>query len=275
MSTSLDPSSISNVYCHSHSYGITFALADYQTMRTSRGIWANIWHYSHLPTPTDGVIKSWQPQRQIAITRQLADNRLQSLHGYYADLLDAPLHSVKNATRIGPETRPIENLPVPEKEELLSKARIVFGSRLAGPAERRDQIHRASQDIAGVLVPPRPEEPDNCCMSGCVNCVWDLFRDEMEEWAAKSNEARRKIARQRAQSAATGTTNKEKGMPAHTTFGMDDEGEGSESKWEGLGNSLEDEGTDLFADIPVGIREFMKTEKRLKEKQQWKKSISD
>lgn len=34
----------------------------------------------------------------------------------------------------------------------------------------------------------RPQEPDNCCMSGCVNCVWDVYREEVEEWASRKKE---------------------------------------------------------------------------------------
>lgn len=138
---------------------------------------------------------------------------------------------------------------------------MVFGSRLAGPAERRKEIEAASQDIAGVLVPPRPTEPDNCCMSGCVNCVWDLYRDEMEEWAAKSAEARARLQVQRKQGLGSGTMVAPKGTPAHVATSMDDDGGGSEANW---GASM---GQDhLFDDIPVGIREFMKTEKKLRHK---------
>jgi len=48
----------------------------------------------------------------------------------------------------------------------------------------------------------------------------------------------------------------------HTMISMDDDGGGSESLWgtDDLGSE------DLFGGIPVGIREFMKTEKRLREK---------
>jgi len=123
---------------------------------------------------------------------------------------------------------------------------VIFGSRLAGPGERRAELDRKSTLIAGVLVPPRPAEPDNCCMSGCVNCVWDQYRDELEEWAAKSSEAR--MASVQHQGAESGVS-------------MDDDGGGSETTWgTGLG------GGDLFRDIPVGIREFMRTEKRLKQR---------
>lgn len=102
-------------------------------------------------------------------------------------------------------------------------------------------------------------------MSGCVNCVWDQYRDEVEEWAAKSAEARRRLQAQRLKGEATGSMIAEPGMPHHVATSMDDDGGGSETNWNlGLKTGTED----LFGDIPVGIREFMKTEKRLKIKHQ-------
>jgi hypothetical protein len=98
-------------------------------------------------------------------------------------------------------------------------------------------------------------------MSGCVNCVWDIYRDEMEEWAAKSAEARARMQARREEGQGTGSMLVGKGTPSHTATSMDDDGGGSEMNWGPTGT----EG-DLFGDIPVGIREFMKTEKRLKQK---------
>jgi hypothetical protein len=204
--------------------------------------------------------------------RCYADSNSDKAHpfeGYYADLLDAPLHSVQPATRTRPEPPPKDEPPKTEKEEQLAKARVVFGSRLAGPVERRKAIDSMSQNIAGVLVPPKPEEPDNCCMSGCVNCVWDRFRDELEEWAEKSAEARARLQAQRAKGQATGSMLAQPGMPGHVATSMNDDGGGSESNWtgaDGMQSLGQAGGPDLFANIPVGIREFMKTEKRLKEK---------
>ncbi|KAJ0232665.1 hypothetical protein HA466_0289010 [Hirschfeldia incana] len=38
-----------------------------------------------------------------------------------------------------------------------------------------------------VSLPPPPEkpEPGDCCGSGCVRCVWDMYYDELEEYNNK------------------------------------------------------------------------------------------
>ncbi|KAI1452992.1 oxidoreductase-like protein [Annulohypoxylon moriforme] len=166
------------------------------------------------------------------------------------------------------------------------KARIIFGSRLVGPAERAERlaaIRNRSTLIAGVLVPPRPEEPDNCCMSGCVNCVWDRFRDDMEEWVAASARAEAALQAQQAQNSppsekvAEAARNVEDRTPDRagpaSAISMDDDGGGSETNWQTdlkmadqpkIAKDLWDD--DLYKNVPVGIREFMKQEKKLKEK---------
>jgi hypothetical protein len=134
------------------------------------------------------------------------------------------------------------------------KARLVFGSRLFGSAEKDERLaarQAKATYIAGVLVPPKPVEPDNCCMSGCVNCVYDQYRDELEEWQLKNAEAQAALR-------------KHEGS-------MDSDGGGSESNWVApevgkakIAKDFWDE--ELYADLPVGIREFMKTEKLLKKR---------
>lgn len=127
--------------------------------------------------------------------------------------------------------------------------------------------------VAGVLVPPRPEEPDNCCMSGCVNCVWDRFRDDMEDWSSKTQEAERRLAArevgesvgatQESIDAASGAAD----AVQSSDMSMDDDGGGSGANWDTgkkIAKDLWDE--ELYKNVPVGIREFMKQEKRLKEK---------
>ncbi|KAH8776568.1 oxidoreductase-like protein [Diaporthe sp. PMI_573] len=166
-------------------------------------------------------------------------------------------------------TSPPVPTPPPTQESAQDKAKVIFGSRLAGPAERAEQLAKLRQKstlVAGVLVPPKPEEPDNCCMSGCVNCVWDRYRDEMEDWALADAEAKSKLAAERAAEAGTGAG------ANHTAASMDDGGGGSDTNWDvpsappspKIAKDFWDD--DLYKNVPVGIREFMKQEKRLKEK---------
>ncbi|KAI1388062.1 oxidoreductase-like protein [Hypoxylon trugodes] len=192
------------------------------------------------------------------------------------DSADATSASSTSSSSSGPETSA-------EPATAQEKARIIFGSRLAGPAERAERleaIRNRSTLIAGVLVPPRPEEPDNCCMSGCVNCVWDRYRDEMEEWAAASTEAEKALEAQRSQGEPSPDTTPsaiqevaEKPQGPTGAISMDDDGGGSDTNWQSdlkiadqpkIAKDLWDD--DLYKNVPVGIREFMKQEKRLKEK---------
>ena len=156
-----------------------------------------------------------------------------------------------------PSTGTSPPTPAPPAMTAQEKARIIFGTRLASPDDKAARIANKTTNssyIAGVLVPPQPQEPDNCCMSGCVNCVWDLYREDMEEWTAKKREA-------------------EARLDSHAGS-MDADGGGSETSWTPpSGPSVSDAkiakdlwDDNIFSNVPVGIREFMKQEKRLKEK---------
>lgn len=73
----------------------------------------------------------------------------------------------------------------------VSKGGIVFYSRLAGyPVETPVSV---ALNYAGVIVPPRPEQPLNCCQSGCIHCVWDLYREDVEEYQLQRTAARKAL----------------------------------------------------------------------------------
>lgn len=188
------------------------------------------------------------------------------LEGFYSALLETPFPKTAPATRTPATALPQDDLPKTEREEVLAKARVVFGSRLAGP-QRRAEIQKKAVNVAGILVPPRPDEPDNCCMSGCVNCVWEQYREELEDWATLSAQARERVLAQRAETKgpATGSITAEPGMPHHIATSMDDDGGGSETNWQ-QGMEFKGGKEDIFGDIPVGIREFMKTDKKLRDR---------
>ncbi|KAF2761096.1 hypothetical protein EJ05DRAFT_535939 [Pseudovirgaria hyperparasitica] len=202
-------------------------------------------------------------QRRLKGNIAAPGEQAQPLQGFYADLLENPVHSAQNRTRSQPAPLPPDDLSMNEKDERLRRARVVFGSRLAGPREREDQLRRESTTIAGVIVPPRPSEPDNCCMSGCVNCVWDRYRDELEDWAAASAEARVKLQSQSGEQ-VTEEIGTAPATPLHAAVNKDDDGGRRDTNW----TASEDSSADLFSDIPVGIREFMRMEKKLKQRHQ-------
>lgn len=206
------------------------------------------------------------------VPRQTAEEWPQRspLGPYYESILNNPSLIPREKPEVPPNTEvlPPEKKKQPADSTTTAEAqpqtpeervKIIFGSRLLGPVEQADRLAaRKAQStlIAGVLVPPKPEEPDNCCMSGCVNCVWDRFRDEMEEWSLKNNQAQSALRK--------------------VEGSMDSDGGGSESNWvpppapspavgdTKIAKDFWDDG--LYESVPVGIREFMKQEKRLKER---------
>lgn len=65
---------------------------------------------------------------------------------------------------------------------------LVFGVRGSRDASR-EEAHQQVRTVAGVKIPGRPEEPTNCCMSGCVNCVWEMYKDDLTDYKQKKREA--------------------------------------------------------------------------------------
>lgn len=190
------------------------------------------------------------------------------LGDFYNDLLASPLPKSAKATT-AEESLP-EWVASGGRKDIEERAKKLFGT-IEGSGYQRTTSETPDSTwhtINGVPVPPRPGEPDNCCMSGCVHCVWDDYRDDVEQWAHRLREAQArgqgrgmdappKIAMNRPEvSAASGS--------------MDDDGGGSEALWNAPSSSAD--ANELFAEIPVGIREFMAAEKRIRERKRARKS---
>lgn len=82
-------------------------------------------------------------------------------------------------------------------DEMTAEEKIarVFGGRIKGETRQSSSRMNVGQPrvIAGVSVPDKPTEPDNCCMSGCINCVWEMYNDDIKDWNAKRKEAALKL----------------------------------------------------------------------------------
>lgn len=189
------------------------------------------------------------------------------LGDFYNDLISTPLPKVAQAKT--------EKQDLPEwvasggRKDIEERARKLFGNiEGSGYQRQSDKPDATWRTINGVPIPPRPAEPDNCCMSGCVHCVWDDYRDDVESWANRLKEAQAK-----AHGTESVTKTPKIGFPrpeVQTASGsMDDDGGGSEALWQAP--SAEADPDALFADIPIGIREFMATEKRIRERKRVKR----
>lgn len=195
---------------------------------------------------------------------ELPRRQTQALGDFYTDLLSAPIPKESAAT---------SDLPTfvksgdESKEERAAK---LFGNIHGSGYERRvpDKPDATWRTINGVPIPPRPAEPDNCCMSGCMHCVWDDYRDDIEDWAKRLGEAQAKGVNE----GQTSTPKLDMHRPevATASGSMDDDGGGSESLWH-VPSSPTSTVNELLADVPVGIREFMATEKRLRERKRARK----
>ncbi len=195
---------------------------------------------------------------------------------FYTDLLSSPLPRDSHSHT---ETSDEDALPTfvrsgdQTKEE---RAKKLFGTIHGSGYRRRvsDKPDATWRTVNGVPIPPRPDEPDNCCMSGCVHCVWDDYRDEVEEWALRLRKAQ-------AKSPTSVKPKMELARPevSEASGSMDADGGGRESLWDTPSTSTSaanaavapiDEEV-LFQTIPVGIREFMATEKRIRDRQRARK----
>lgn len=108
--------------------------------------------------------------------------RLKNPYFFYDLQRQTEPHTIKSRT-----FDPTANAP---QESMSQRVKKVFGA-LGSRDESRREAELKGITVAGIKVPSRPEEPTNCCMSGCVNCVWELYKDEIEEWKDTRNKARR------------------------------------------------------------------------------------
>lgn len=147
---------------------------------------------------------------------------------FYDLSLEQPIRQAQSYNDLNAKKKQIANKPSSPAPTIS----IAFsgGRKLQQPDEKERYVE-------GIRIPPKPIEPDNCCMSGCIHCVWDLYREAFEEY-----QAQRKLANEKLMAA---------GKPQL------DQLEESQT-------SYDEE--DAFKDIPIGIRAFMALEKSIKEK---------
>ncbi|CAJ0847056.1 2403_t:CDS:2 [Entrophospora sp. SA101] len=84
-----------------------------------------------------------------------------------------------------------ENLHINEQENNNGKEEKDGGDD--GRKEGKEVIIKESIIVDGEIIPPKPEFPDNCCMSGCAHCVIDIYNEDLEEWEKKINQVKERL----------------------------------------------------------------------------------
>lgn len=49
-------------------------------------------------------------------------------------------------------------------------------------AKSKEEELKPVKEAAPPPPPPEKPEPGDCCGSGCVRCVWDVYYDELEDY---------------------------------------------------------------------------------------------
>ncbi|KAI0460817.1 hypothetical protein LJB42_001552 [Komagataella kurtzmanii] len=155
-----------------------------------------------------------------------------------------------------PEYLTFDTVSSPEERKLRFEE--VFGVNKTNVSSRRDLSHRDEvKVIGGVRVPRKPIEPDNCCMSGCINCVWESFREDLKEWRTQTKQASHSLI-------AQGDAIKYK-WPA----GFDPPPKNLPRKYiseELRASNVETTEDPDAEDLPISIRVFAELEKKMKNK---------
>lgn len=157
-------------------------------------------------------------------------------------------------------------------ENLTPEQRIakVFGTRLTGAdRESSSRIVRGEpRVIGGIKVPEKPTEPDNCCMSGCINCVWEMYNDDVKEWKLLRQQAAQRLVQRGGRWPenfhAPVKMLKRENLPISVELKY----YGTSSDDDGSPVMVEEE--DGWGNIPVSIQVFAQMEKRLKDKKRAK-----
>ncbi|WVN89315.1 uncharacterized protein L203_104537 [Cryptococcus depauperatus CBS 7841] len=106
----------------------------------------------------------------------------------YQPYISTDGHSSYERLPAFPEGSSLQHVPSHQEGSDVMEAipAIKDGHEKASGKRTRDMV------IQGVVVPPRPVPPgdEECCMSGCVNCVYTAYSQELEEYMAAIDAAR-------------------------------------------------------------------------------------
>ncbi|KAI9483575.1 MAG: oxidoreductase-like protein [Benjaminiella poitrasii] len=109
----------------------------------------------------------------IAFIRSFHHKRVPNYNGYWTQILNRAIDTIETPRN---EKAPI-SIPIIEIHEPIQSA----ASLIRTP----NIVHLKGKPL---VLPEKPVPPDNCCMSGCAHCVWDLYQEDMDEYVQRKKE---------------------------------------------------------------------------------------
>ncbi|KAI9313963.1 oxidoreductase-like protein [Dichotomocladium elegans] len=104
--------------------------------------------------------------------------RIPNYDGWWTLILKQP--HCQDAIDTSSQENQRKPLPIPTVEATLPPPPLP-------PSSQREVVYLNGKEIE---LPQKPPAPDNCCMSGCAVCVWDLYKEDMEVYQAKKDAIR-------------------------------------------------------------------------------------
>ncbi|KAL1195450.1 hypothetical protein V5N11_030724 [Cardamine amara subsp. amara] len=107
---------------------------------------------------------------------------------------DSSFHDVLLSMRFGltrhfPLKRSFASITTESNSPVITMATTESKNLVKTSTEEKDNKKEETEDKKEeeVLLPPPPEKPDpgDCCGSGCVRCVWDVYYEQLEEYNNK------------------------------------------------------------------------------------------
>ncbi|KAI7848947.1 oxidoreductase-like protein [Circinella umbellata] len=102
--------------------------------------------------------------------------RANNYEGWWSLILQQPVQEPNSAftSKVPISVPTMDSIPLPVKAEPEPKEFVML------KGER-------------IQVPEKPKAPDDCCMSGCAYCVWDIYQEDMEEYQTEKAELRQRF----------------------------------------------------------------------------------
>ena len=81
------------------------------------------------------------------------------------------------------DPRPFFAQPITKSIRMAEKPEMTMADAKPIEPKLEEQKKKESGNVPKAIPPP-PEKPlpDDCCGSGCVRCVWDIYYEELEEY---------------------------------------------------------------------------------------------